>query len=312
MTVSTTSLPPHGLTSEECTALAAHEAVITRGLQTFYDVGTALAAIRDGRLYRDEHGTFEDYCQERWNISRPRAYQFIDAANVRANLSTNVDTLPANEAQARVIAQLPPEQQASAWRMVEETAPPTGITAAHVAQTVEHFRQPDRHAVHYSSETPEWYTPPAIIEAVTEFFDVIDLDPCSNSKTTPHVPAQQYWTIEDNGLYAPWHGRVYINPPYGREIGAWVARACDTYASRAIEAAILLVPARTDTEWFRRLRDFPICFIGGRVRFIGPHGAGDAAPFPSALVYVGDEVERYARAVAHLGDVWTRYPLEVA
>jgi len=171
---------------------------------------------------------------------------------------------------------------------------------------------PARHAVHFTSDTPEWYTPPAIIETVVDFFDAIDLDPCSNSKSTPNVPAAQHWTQDDNGLIAPWHGRVYVNPPYGREIGGWVARAVHAYERREIEAAILLVPARTDTEWFRRLRDFPICFIGGRVRFIGPDGEADAAPFPSALIYIGDETERYARTVAHLGDVWTRYPTEAA
>lgn len=311
MTIAPQSL--HMLTVEEVAALAAQEAVIARGLQTFYEVGNALATIRDARLYRADYATFEAYCQDRWGLKQSRAYQFIDAAGVINNLrSSTIVELPQNEAQARPLTHLPPDDQSRVWQLAVETRGDGPMTAAHVAQTVEQFRPSDRHAVHFTSETPEWYTPPAIIETVEEFFDVIDLDPCSNSKTAPNVPARRHWTIEDNGLRAPWAGRVYVNPPYGREIGAWVSRACDAYASRAIEAAILLVPARTDTEWFRRLRDFPICFIGGRVRFIGPDGAGDAAPFPSALAYVGDEVERYARAVAHLGDVWTRYPLEVA
>lgn len=175
------------------------------------------------------------------------------------------------------------------------------------------FTEPaERHAVHFSSDTPEWYTPPAIIKAVEDFFDRIDLDPCSNSKDAPNVPANQHLVADDDGLHAPWWGRVYMNPPYGREIGPWVSRACRSYEMREIEAAILLVPARTDTEWFRRLRDFPICFIGGRVRFISSDGEAAGAPFPSALVYLGDEFDRYARAVAHLGDVWTRYQTEAS
>ncbi len=68
------------LTVVEQGRLEHNEAIIEKGLNTFVDVGNALAEIRDGKLYRDTHGTFEDYCQERWGISLPRAYQFIEAA----------------------------------------------------------------------------------------------------------------------------------------------------------------------------------------------------------------------------------------
>jgi phage N-6-adenine-methyltransferase len=184
---------------------------------------------------------------------------------------------------------------------------------ADIEQDQQLFTDPsERHAVHFSSASPEWYTPPEIIAAVLDFFDQIDLDPCSNSKDAPNVPAAHHLTTDDDGLHAAWWGRVYVNPPYGREIGPWVQRACNSYLIREIEAAILLVPARTDTEWFRHLRDFPRCFIGGRVRFISPDGEVAGAPFPSALVYLGDEIDRFTRAVSHLGDVFTRYtPREV-
>ena len=71
------------------------ETVIERGLNTFVDVGNALAAIRDGKLYRETHGTFEDYCRDKWGFSRPRAYQFIEAAETVGILSTIVDKPPA-------------------------------------------------------------------------------------------------------------------------------------------------------------------------------------------------------------------------
>ena len=45
----------------------------------------------------------------------------------------------------------------------------------------------------------------------------IDLDPCSNSKAQPNVPALNHFTVEDDGLEQKWFGRVYMNPPYGRE-----------------------------------------------------------------------------------------------
>jgi hypothetical protein len=96
--------------------LARYEGVIARGIATFYEVGTALLHIRDQRLYRATHDNFEEYCRERWNMSRPRAYQLIDAANIAANLSTGVDTLcPANERQIRELASLPPDDQRTVW-----------------------------------------------------------------------------------------------------------------------------------------------------------------------------------------------------
>ncbi len=53
------------------------ERVIERGLNTFVEVGAALLEIRDGRLYKNDYSTFEDYCRERWGFTRMRATQLI-------------------------------------------------------------------------------------------------------------------------------------------------------------------------------------------------------------------------------------------
>ncbi|MEU3096581.1 hypothetical protein ABZ690_17735, partial [Streptomyces sp. NPDC006967] len=65
------------LTSDEHASLTENEAVIERGIKTFYEVGTALADIRDRKLYRADYGTFEEYAEKRWQMSRRRAYQMI-------------------------------------------------------------------------------------------------------------------------------------------------------------------------------------------------------------------------------------------
>jgi hypothetical protein len=75
------------------------EAIIERGVQTFVEVGEALMEIRDSRLYKQTHPSFESYLRERWKMSRPRGYQLIDAAK----LSTTVDTPVENERQARAL-----------------------------------------------------------------------------------------------------------------------------------------------------------------------------------------------------------------
>lgn len=95
------------LTESEADRLSELEQVVAAGIATFKEVGDALASIRDERLYRRTHGTFADYCCERWDLGRSRAYQLIDAAHVVgavAAVSTNVGTPPIeNEAQARAI-----------------------------------------------------------------------------------------------------------------------------------------------------------------------------------------------------------------
>lgn len=97
-------------------ALRDAEAVIEQGLRTFVEVGSALIRIRDERLYRDGYGSFEAYCEQRWGMSRPRAYQFMDAAALTQALSPMVDNptilLPENERQARELVGLAPERAA--------------------------------------------------------------------------------------------------------------------------------------------------------------------------------------------------------
>jgi hypothetical protein len=102
-------------------------------------------------------------------------------------------------------------------------------------------------------------------------------------------------------LAQPWHGRVYLNPPYGREIGPWIERLAAAYESGAIAEALALVPARVDTVWFRRLDAYPRCFLSGRLTFAN---AQTPAPFPSAVVYLGARVEQFAEVFGWLGGVF--------
>jgi N6-adenosine-specific RNA methylase IME4 len=101
----------------ETTRLAELEAVVERGLATFVEVGRALLEIRDARLYRATHGTFNEYCRERWSFSRERGRQLIQAAQVVEALPTTVG-IPANEAQARELAPLLPDETTlvETWR----------------------------------------------------------------------------------------------------------------------------------------------------------------------------------------------------
>ncbi len=159
----------------------------------------------------------------------------------------------------------------------------------------------DNMAIHYSSDTPEWNTPNHVIEKVTSVFGEIDLDPCSNSHETPAVPARTHYTVIDDGLTLPWEGKIYMNPPYGREISSWVKKLSAEYRLGNVTQAIALVPARTDAKWFGMFKDFTKCFIKGRLKF------GDqrnSAPFPSVAVYLGNDAGSFIQEFKNLGDLY--------
>lgn len=96
------------------------ERVIERGLATFVDVGRALLRIRDERLYRERHETFEDYCQARWNFNRHRASQLISAVGVVTNVTVAGLPAPVNEGQARELARVPAPERAEVWHEAHE------------------------------------------------------------------------------------------------------------------------------------------------------------------------------------------------
>lgn len=128
----------------------------------------------------------------------------------------------------------------------------------------------------------EWLTPPKLLKALGPF----DLDPCSPIDR-PWDTAAKHYTFNDDGLSQPWNGRVWLNPPYGKELSAWLCKMA-RHAN-----GIALTFARTETEAFQR-HVFPhataMLFLAGRVRFHRPDGQpGDVATAPSVLIAYGQQ-----------------------
>lgn len=164
-----------------------------------------------------------------------------------------------------------------------------------------------RNDVHFSSASVEWYTPPDILDRIVKVMGAIDLDPCSDSADKPNAPATEAWAKADgDSLQKTWHGRVFMNPPYGREIEDWISYACAQYEEGHVSEAILLLPSRTDTKWFVRLRAYPLCFIVGRLHF---SGHDNAAPFPSMCVYLGKQTGKFAAVFGEIGGIYAANPL---
>lgn len=285
MTLATRSL-------EQC------EEVIERGLGTFVEVGLALMEIRDKRLYRETHDTFEAYCRQRWQFSDSRARQLIGAAETVTTVTVGGLPAPSSERQARALTPLKdePEKMAQAWEeaVKESNGKPT---AASIAAAVSEQKNPAL----YTSDSEDWHTPRDIITRVENTFGgSIDLDPCSNLGT-PNVPSVSRFTIDEDGLAQEWFGRVYMNPPYGDALPKWIAKLVKEFDRERVVEAVALVPSRTDTRWFRSLRAFPRCFIFGRLKF---SGQGNSAPFPSMAVYLGNKTGRFVKAFSPIGDVF--------
>lgn len=127
------------------------------------------------------------------------------------------------------------------------------------------------------SATDDWATPQALFDELNAEFH-FDLDPCASVKN--HKCAR-YFTKAQNGLVQDW-GRsiVWVNPPYGRPIGLWMAKAQDACAAGA--TVVMLVPARTDTKWFHDIAiKQEVRFLRGRLKF---GGCPNPAPFGCVLV----------------------------
>lgn len=155
------------------------------------------------------------------------------------------------------------------------------------------------------SDSPEWYTPAPIIDRVLQVLGTIDLDPCSNPAPY-NVPAVLHYTQADGGLWRPWPGRVYMNPPYGKTIGLWVSYLVDRVRIGQTTAAIALLPVRTESRWFVPIWSAPACcFVRGRLHFHGPAATESDAPFASVLAYWGPDPARFAQVFKPLGHVLT-------
>jgi len=128
----------------------------------------------------------------------------------------------------------------------------------------------------FSAKRPDWATPPELVPPG------VDLDVCA---TAENAKAPRFFTPEQDGLVQPWNARhAWCNPPYGRGVGAWLAKGHEEVNSGRCVRVTYLLPARTDTRWFHEYvwgHDARVVFLRGRVRFVG---APAPAPFPSMLV----------------------------
>ncbi|MBY0332289.1 MAG: helix-turn-helix domain-containing protein [Acetobacteraceae bacterium] len=155
-----------------------------------------------------------------------------------------------------------------------------------------------------SSAHDAWTTPTDLLDRLYAVLGgPFSLDPCSPGAVLSPVRAGRHYTREDDGLAQDWHGAVFMNPPYSRELGRWTAKARTEVEAGRASLVIGLIPARTDTRWWHQdiAGHAHAWILRGRVRF---GGASTAAPFPSALVLWGGDPDVAAAVCRAFPDAW--------
>jgi DNA N-6-adenine-methyltransferase (Dam) len=121
----------------------------------------------------------------------------------------------------------------------------------------------------------DWHTPPEIFRALALRFD---LDPCAPMDRRHYfVPARKIYTIEDDGLTQPWHGLVFVNPPFGGRNGhvPWLRKFLEHGGG-----GVAIVRAYTSSSWFNEyaVQAQIMLFPRGKTKFIRPDGSIGTAP----------------------------------
>lgn len=190
---------------------------------------------------------------------------------------------------------------------VQERAPDD----PHAATDCEDYKnenepEPKPHVAH-SSGNEEWYTPTEYTEAARDVMGSIDLDPASCDVANKFVKAEKFYTAEDNGITLPWHGNIWLNPPYAQPTIALFAEAATRkFEAKEYQQACVLVNNATETTWFQRMleRASAICFPKSRIKYLNRNGEPSGQPLQGqAILYFGPNPQFFADAFSSFGKV---------
>ena len=152
------------------------------------------------------------------------------------------------------------------------------------------------------TRTDCWNTPPEFVGDVLEFFDnKLDLDPCCNDIENPNVPARILYDEKANGLTHNWVAEsVFMNHPYSNS-KEWIPYAVSQYKLGHAKELVLLIKMDVSTKWWRSISTYPFLAVNKRLKFGDGKGA---APFQSAIVYLGDRLGKFRRIFGKYGTLY--------
>jgi len=189
--------------------------------------------------------------------------------------------------------------------------------------------------VNQTSGEVEFYTPPVIVDAARKLMGGIDLDPASCVfANLNYVKASGIFTADDNGLSKEWHGRVWMNHPFGKAERMcspnctkktcktrgyhadcdkpgnkdWIDKLVHEYSVGRVTEACCITFASTSEGWFRPLLSLPQCYLIPRTNYIGPDGKVKKGNTKGSVVtYFGKRIDAFYQAFRELGIVHVPY-----
>lgn len=162
-------------------------------------------------------------------------------------------------------------------------------------------------AGHVSQATGEneWYTPGEYVQLARQVMGGIDLDPASCELAQKTVDAAKFYSIEDDGLRHEWCGRIWMNPPYSKDLCVlFINKLLDEIDYGRVKQACVLVNNATETGWCQRLLEVAeaVCFVAGRIRFVDKSGKPANSPLQGQLIaYYGSDADLFVSTFARVG-----------
>jgi len=158
-----------------------------------------------------------------------------------------------------------------------------------------------------SDDNCEWYTPGFIVEGARATLGAIDLDPASCDAANRVVKARSIYTVESNGLAQMWSGRVWMNPPYGRElVEQFTEKLVSHFLAGDVTSALCLTNNCTETDWWGHIAFHAACvlFPSRRIPFWGPLAAKNGPRQGQTLFLLTEDLEimrRFQKSFEGLG-----------
>lgn len=206
--------------------------------------------------------------------------------------ATMQDTLSINAAYQ--VTKMEPEQQEEIAQRIQQ-----GETPKEVVSDVQ-----KRPHVTNNSGCNEWYTPERYLDLAREVLGEIDLDPASCAFANETVKARLFFSEDDDGLTKPWHGRVWMNPPYSADLVLKFAeKFVGEYNDGNVTEGIVLVNNATETAWFASLVSAAtaVCFPRGRIRYQSQNRESLAPLQGQAFLYFGENGDKFLQAFSEIG-----------
>lgn len=148
-----------------------------------------------------------------------------------------------------------------------------------------------------------WQTPPELLVPPREYWGGRIPFDAATSEDNP-TNAKRFATEADNSLSIKWPSQVYINPPYGDDLFAFMGKIA--WEAQLGNTVIALLPC---SRWEQRywqmslIHAGAVCWIRKRVSFIRPSSGDrvDGNPYANMFLGFNVDLEKFASAFGRVG-----------